>query len=432
MHLRIFKIFLIFFPLSILPQQFGWYVVSQPPGGGIVSIDFVDSLYGWLGSTSGIRRTIDGGVNWSALAIGYRVVPRSISFIDREKGWMVGTNDVPRAAIYKTNDSGKTWQEVYFAEDQSTPNGKGLSLQRVIAVGQDKYPPLTDTAIIVKTTNGGNNFKIDHYAEPSKLSFKKIIFTDELNGWIYGEYVFNFETKGIFFRTNDGGESWIIQEFIAPPRFTTFTFIDTLNGWAFAGPTNYKTNDGGITWELTFTVPEPIGLISLDINFTDSMNGWVFGTGFYHGGLKGVIYRTYDGGINWELESVGLSYDAYDGNMLSPFLGYAAGGDAVLKYGLISNIEKLPEIPRKFFLRNNYPNPFNPTTTIEYEIPEMSDVELKVFDVLGNEIQTLVNQEQKAGVYRVNFNGSSLSSGTYFFSLKTSNYEETKQMILLK
>ena len=153
---------------------------------------------------------------------------------------------------------------------------------------------------------------------------------------------------------------------------------------------------------------------------------------FYGGQIKGAIYKTTDGGNSWERESVGLSKWAEDGIMLSQFLGYAAGGDAVLKYGIISSVEKLEEMPKDFLLRNNYPNPFNPTTTIEYEIPERSNVVLKVFDVLGKEIQTLVNQEQEAGVYRINFNGFNISSGTYFFSLKTGNYEESKQMILLK
>jgi hypothetical protein len=77
-------------------------------------------------------------------------------------------------------------------------------------------------------------------------------------------------------------------------------------------------------------------------------------------------------------------------------------------------------------------NPFNPETTIEYEIPERSMVELKVFDILGKEIETLVKEEQQAGVYRVKFNGSKLTSGTYFYRLTTDEYEETKQMILLK
>jgi hypothetical protein len=93
--------------------------------------------------------------------------------------------------------------------------------------------------------------------------------------------------------------------------------------------------------------------------------------------------------------------------------------------------------PEEFSLSQNYPNPFNPTTTIQYSIPsngkgETSNVTLKVFDVLGNEAATLVNEEKQPGVYEVEFDASQLSSGIYFYKLQTENYSSTKKMILLK
>ncbi len=72
-------------------------------------------------------------------------------------------------------------------------------------------------------------------------------------------------------------------------------------------------------------------------------------------------------------------------------------------------------IPSQFNLEQNYPNPFNPVTTIKYQIPEISFVTLKVYDVLGNEIATLVSEEKPAGSYEINFNSSNLSSGIYFY-----------------
>ena len=86
--------------------------------------------------------------------------------------------------------------------------------------------------------------------------------------------------------------------------------------------------------------------------------------------------------------------------------------------------------PKSIFL--GIINPFNPTTTIEYEIPGRSKVEVKIYDLLGREIQNLVNEEQEAGVYQIRFDGSKLSSGIYLYTLKTGNNEETKQMILLR
>lgn len=88
--------------------------------------------------------------------------------------------------------------------------------------------------------------------------------------------------------------------------------------------------------------------------------------------------------------------------------------------------------PSSFELLQNYPNPFNPTTTISYNIPENSFVKLVIYDILGNEIKTLVNNEQAAGIHKVNLDASMLSSGTYFYKLSTSKYSLTKKMLLIK
>jgi len=88
--------------------------------------------------------------------------------------------------------------------------------------------------------------------------------------------------------------------------------------------------------------------------------------------------------------------------------------------------------PLNYFLNQNYPNPFNPSTTIKYQIPELSFVTLKVYDVLGNEIATIVNGEKPAGSYEVEFDASTLPSGIYFYRLQAGSFAETKKMILMK
>lgn len=85
-----------------------------------------------------------------------------------------------------------------------------------------------------------------------------------------------------------------------------------------------------------------------------------------------------------------------------------------------------------FVLGQNYPNPFNPTTSIQYSIDRRQSVQLKVYDVLGNEIATLVNEEKPAGTYEIEFNGKDLASGVYFYRLKSGNYQAMKKMILLR
>jgi len=97
-----------------------------------------------------------------------------------------------------------------------------------------------------------------------------------------------------------------------------------------------------------------------------------------------------------------------------------------------SSIENNQNIITEFSLSQNYPNPFNPTTTIKYQIPESGLVTLKVYDILGNEVATLVNEEKPAGSYRAELNGSNLSSGIYYYRMRAGEFVGTKKMILLK
>ena len=89
-------------------------------------------------------------------------------------------------------------------------------------------------------------------------------------------------------------------------------------------------------------------------------------------------------------------------------------------------------IPKEYKLNQNYPNPFNPNTTIKYSIPQQGYVTLKVFDLLGREVSALVNREQPAGNYEVEFDASSLTSGVYFYRIQAGQFVESKKMILLK
>jgi hypothetical protein len=89
-------------------------------------------------------------------------------------------------------------------------------------------------------------------------------------------------------------------------------------------------------------------------------------------------------------------------------------------------------IPKQYALAQSYPNPFNPTTTIGYELPKASFVRLSVYNVLGQEVRTLVNQTQQAGYKTVQFNGGGMASGVYFYRLTAGSFSDVKKFILLK
>jgi len=90
------------------------------------------------------------------------------------------------------------------------------------------------------------------------------------------------------------------------------------------------------------------------------------------------------------------------------------------------------EIPVQFTLEQNYPNPFNPSTKIKYSVPQTSQVQIKVFDVLGNEIETLINEEKPSGTYEINWYAENLQSGIYFYRLQAGKFVQTKKMVLTK
>jgi hypothetical protein len=118
--------------------------------------------------------------------------------------------------------------------------------------------------------------------------------------------------------------------------------------------------------------------------------------------------------------------------------GYSLAGCVIdgVAYGDTSfytvDVNEEKDLPFTFALQQNFPNPFNPNTTIVYSIPEVSYVELKVYDILGNEVATLVNGEKSAGNYEVEFNANSLPSGIYFYQLKADGFVELKKMVLIK
>jgi subtilisin-like proprotein convertase family protein len=103
-----------------------------------------------------------------------------------------------------------------------------------------------------------------------------------------------------------------------------------------------------------------------------------------------------------------------------------------IKYSTETGIVNTITVPGKYGLKQNYPNPFNPTTTISYNLPKVSNVKLVVFDMLGRQVRTLVNERKAAGSYSVDFNASDLSSGMYFYKLAAEDFADVKRMVLIK
>ena len=194
----------------------------------------------------------------------------------------------------------------------------------------------------------------------------------------------------------------------------------------------FKTNDFGENWNMD-TLYLTKGWLLYDCSFVNENTGWSVGE-------VGSIVRTYNSGYNWDSLGSGTNVTLKSVKFVNSLTGWTVGDQGIIlkttngggqgfPIGINSNTS---EIINKFFLSQNYPNPFNPTTIINYELPITNYVSLKVYDALGNEVETLVNDKQNAGSYSVDFNAASLPSGIYFYKLVTENFSETKKMVVVK
>ena len=147
-----------------------------------------------------------------------------------------------------------------------------------------------------------------------------------------------------------------------------------------------------------------------------------------NGNMATRQYENWQGGV-WVPSDVIFSVMDIAGNHYSWY-----GNKVMLRYRLITSdvAQGGNEIPTQYTLMQNYPNPFNPTTTIEYTLPQRASVEIKVLDVLGREVGTLVNEEKPSGVYSLQWNADGAASGVYFYRLKVGGFVETKKMLLLR
>jgi len=320
-------------------------------------------------------KTTNGGTNWTAIRNGPYGTGSSyfaVHFINKNTGWISGTGQ----KIWKTTNGGDSLVQLFIADIINSIFFKDAMTGLVCG----------DGGFLQRTTNGGYNW----YTPNINLNF--IGYTFYKFSTINNQYCWLVGSSGPVYRSTDFGSNWDSVGFI-PEHFNAlysikFTNINT--GWCGGGGVGqgrlFKTTNSGYTWvrQLNLTIPGYIG----DIYFNNDSIGWATGS-------NGMVLYTTNGGLTFV-------------NQIST------------------------ETPKSFELHQNYPNPFNPVTKINFALPKQGFVTLKIYDITGREMQTLVSEVKQAGYYTVDFNGASLSSGVYFYKIQAGDFLSVKRMVLVK
>jgi photosystem II stability/assembly factor-like uncharacterized protein len=444
----------------------------------LLSISFSNNFGVIVGQYGTILTTTNKGVSWQKKQIGTNVFPSDVFLIDDTTGIIVGSGSL----IIKTTDAGITWNP------QSCPANINLSGVRFknsnvgLAAGEEYNQYGGSTATILRTTDGGTSWNI---------VFQFLPFTSGSSGLhhISGEKWIVTANQTVLFSSNDEGSTWSIKNFnLSGSGFADIFFSDESNGM-ISGYQNsmlsiWTTNDGGTSWAPYIFSETGCVLKAFGIS-----GNWFIG-GYYLISNQGFVMKSTDGGLSWtpiipveltsfsatssgksvllqwttatEVNNLGFEIERNSSSSGYRTIAFIEGQgtssqpysytytDSEVKVGLYSYRLKQLDYDGKYEyseelqvnilgnaivsynLQQNYPNPFNPTTNIMYSVPEKSNIKIVVYDALGNEITTLVNEEKSQGEYIVEFNASHLPSGFYFYRMLGESYNLSRKMLLVK
>jgi photosystem II stability/assembly factor-like uncharacterized protein len=371
---------------------------------GIASIDNMNAWVTGYGSTNSgaqIFRTSNGGLNWSVQVntggnFGYF---NDIRFSKINPAYGYAWSDPPQGPgsalkIYKTSNYGANWTEYSVMIDS---HYVGVLGSTCITDSNHAWFGLmprnggTGLGKIVYTSNGGETFSVLSFNYSITAVLLIEFKADNLTGIVttpsYGSN---------YFRTTNGGNNWQLINMSSTFYLTRFFNINNSNTW-YACKSNivneaiFKSTDNGLSW-ITMTIPEtiPRAIANMDLVWKDN---------------KVYAYSIANGGYVYKL------------------------ADSVQLIGVNDPSSNIPTV---FSLSQNYPNPFNPVTQINYTVPKTSMVKMVIYDVIGREVITLVNDVKVPGNYSVSFDGSNLASGVYFYKMISGDFTDVKKMVVLK
>jgi photosystem II stability/assembly factor-like uncharacterized protein len=403
----------------------------------------------------GLYRSTDLGSSWNKSIAGFLAGSNILSLLDSEPSVYAGTRD----GIYRTDDDGDNWMKLtgtndtinyctvwgMCEKDGDIYAGTFLRFNSTVYKSIDKGSTWTrsgtglpsDLSFIFSMVTSGNNILAStdegvYYSSNDGANWNLAnIPTLYIPGLAAGadNFVYAAVPSIGVYRSEDNGVNWIpvLQspaiDYVEVAAFDNFAFA----GSFFAGARHSSNN--GSTWFESSGFPADASVFALGPAGDDMV---LAGTDL----APSWIYASFDNGVSFSPYSEGLadraSVEAIAVNDTFMFAGTDDHGVwRRLRPGIVS-VENQQDLLQAFHLTQNYPNPFNPTTTIKYSILSEEFVTLRVYNAIGEEIRTLVNEIKEAGNYEFTFNAENLASGIYYYRLNAGEFSANKKMILIK
>lgn len=417
-------------------ENIGWASISdhstfKTTDGGITwtispytfdKIFFMDQDTGWgAHSVLGIYKSTNGGLDWVQKS---SVRSSSIYFSNSGTGWAVGSG----GNILKSTDGGDSW----FAKISGTT----ADLKSVHFYNSNIGVCVGNEGTILLTTDGGENWNFSSAGCSSQLN--SVLLTNATTIWIAG-------ANGTILNSTDLGNNWTCHSGLTTVNLSAASFINENTGW-FGGENgtilkfqndvipvelmSFKANPENNRVLLNWQTSTEINNLGYDVERKTNDGEWIK-IGFVHGHGNSTSIKSYS---YVDVSPVGGSAFSYRLKQIDI--------DGSFEYSDAVEVELLPI---QFELSQNYPNPFNPSTTIKYHLPIESKVTITIYDILGSEILTLVNETKDQGIHEVEFNANSLSSGTYIYRIVAvspiagsrngqagQSFVQVKKMVLIK
>lgn len=417
-------------------SQWQWERIPSPTNSFLRKISISDTNTIWASGHNGtIIKSTNQGISWTVLPTNTDNVIMNHSVVNNNLAYAITwefQNPPYGTYILKTTNGGLSWQKSFFPIEFEFLQSIYFFNENVGLVAGSKTYITTNGGIVWSQTLRDSDLV-------ANLPFLNIKMLNDNYGFACGGFI---DVAGVIWKTTNGGLSWKTNG-ISPDEIFDFVVLDSLNILALSGDPEFiynlafvRSTDGGQTWSYNEL---PLYAVSFGIDAKNANTIWSAC------GYKFIF--TTDGGDNWNLVQTPDSVSIYDLVFVNNKLGFACGENGVLlKYteNVSHSIKEYYSL-REFKFFQNYPNPFNSFTKINLKIPTNGWVKLKIFDILGVEVATLIDDFKEAGEYseefpKESFCGESLTSGVYFYQIQyipnlsqsSQTYIETKKMLHIK